>query len=145
MLYPKNVFVSYLWSTGATSATIQINRPGSYSLTVKDSNDCVAKQDILVQEINCPNKIYFPTAFSPNGDGRNDGFNPYVTGNIASFHLQVFDRWGQQVFESRNPNRGWTGKLQSTSQPVGVYVWQSTYQFVGEPKRILKGTVMLIR
>jgi len=64
--------------------------------------------------------LHLPNAFSPNGDGINDEFS--VIGEFVSdFHLQVFNRWGQLVFESMDIGQGWDGTFMGEQQPMGVY------------------------
>lgn len=144
-LKPIHSFSSYLWNTGATSPVLQINRPATYSLEVRDSFNCIGKQNIQVKTKPCSNSIYFPSAFTPNGDGKNDLFRPVVNGELATYHLQVFNKWGENIFETDNPIDAWSGQFFSTSQPAGTFVWQAKYQFAGESLKFVKGTVVLIR
>ena len=90
--------------------------------------------------------IFFaPTAFSPNGDGHNEIFVVPVS-SVGSYHLQIFNRWGNLIFESRTPNEGWDGTYQGQSVPEGVYVW-TVYAtgLTGRPIIEQTGTVTLIR
>jgi len=87
--------------------------------------------------------IYVPNAFSPNGDGLNDTFNVLVS-NVRTFSLQIFNRWGQQIYQTDNPLMGWDGKFNNTSCPIGAYVFIIKYQGNSILKSI-SGTVTLIR
>lgn len=64
--------------------------------------------------------FYMPNAFTPDGDGINDEFRCF-TYAYASFHLQIFDRWGELIFETNNPNVTWDGKFRSKEAAMGVY------------------------
>lgn len=70
-------------------------------------------------------KVYVPNAFSPNGDGANDVFRPYLQfGAPLAYELRVFDRWGGLVFESQDYNTGWDGMRLSEPMNVGAYAYQ---------------------
>ena len=88
--------------------------------------------------------LQVPTAFSPNGDGKNDVFKVSNLTFQRIMEFRVFNRWGQEIFNS-NTNAGWDGKLNGTPLPVGVFVWVCHYQFPNEMKQHQTGTVTLIR
>ena len=100
---------------------------------------------------NCDSTLFVPDAFSPNGDGVNDVFRVVSSGdNITNFSMQVFDRWGELVFESSDINKGWDGQLRNQLAPAGTYVWKITYH-LSSPSNTYgstiskHGTVILIR
>lgn len=138
-------FVKYLWSSGQSTPVIEIIDPGTYFLTVTDSNACVGVDSISIKDSVCPQYVYLPSAFTPNGDGRNDLFRPKFAGAVSHYKFAIFDRWGRQVFESGNPSEGWNGTAGGRPQPEGVYVWMCIYELFQQPEKIQKGTVMLIR
>lgn len=85
-----------------------------------------------------------PTAFSPNGDGENDIL--YVRGyNIKSIHLQLYNRWGQMVFESFDINHGWDGTFQNAEQPMEVYGYILQVEFLDGTSGNYQGNVTLLR
>jgi gliding motility-associated-like protein len=86
-----------------------------------------------------------PTAFTPNSDGYNDIFRPKFAGRATKYSFIVYNRWGQKVFESRDPALGWDGTINGTQQPSGVYVWQCQYQLYKRDPVAVKGTVVLLR
>jgi len=70
-------------------------------------------------------KVYLPNAFSPNSDGVNDTFQPYLQfGAPMAYELRVFDRWGGLVFETRDFSTGWDGFRKDEPMNVGSYVYQ---------------------
>ena len=76
----------------------------------------------------CPSAIFIPNTFTPNGDGTNDVFIP-IGKNIAAMHLYVFDRWGNQLFESDDPTMGWDGTFAGNIVKNDMYVWRLNYKF----------------
>lgn len=88
--------------------------------------------------------IYVPNAFTPNGDELNDIFLPKGEG-ISEYTLFIFDRWGQQIFESDDIYKGWDGKKGETYLQEDVYVWKIVLRNnQGEPRR-LAGIVSLLK
>lgn len=67
--------------------------------------------------------IYVPNAFTPNGDGLNDTFGGVGEG-ITDYTMQIFDRWGNLLFESNNINNQWDGTYKNEVVPAGVYVFK---------------------
>ena len=103
---------------------------GCYAVTATDSaqygNESVLSDTVCVD--NCP-EYWLPNVFSPNGDGENDYFTAIEPFNyIESIHIQIFNRWGQLVFESRDPFFRWNGNSLESNEPVpsGVYYYLCT-------------------
>jgi gliding motility-associated-like protein len=144
-LQPIGSFVSYAWSTGGNSSSIQVKDPGNYALEVTDKYGCVGDDTTLVKSKSCPLEIFFPNAFTPNKDGRNDTFKPVILATPINYQLSICNRWGQVVFETRDPNKGWDGFIGSIRQDSGTYIWICTYQFTGHRKNAAEGTVLLLR
>jgi gliding motility-associated-like protein len=90
--------------------------------------------------------LYFPTAFTPNRDGKNDYFKILYAYNLSEYHLVIYNLWGQKIFETRDPSHGWDGNLGGQLQQTAVFTWFCDYTKKGSPERIrMKGTVALIR
>ena len=96
------------------------NYPAVIELTVEDSLGCSSAYNIRPEYICSP---YLPNAFSPNDDGRNDTFFPFIVCPNATYTLQVFDRWGSMIFESTADQQEWDGQIDGKAAPVGVYVY----------------------
>jgi gliding motility-associated-like protein len=144
-IIPSRNYDKYLWSDSSTKSSITISQPGLYSLQVTDSNDCVGQASILVSQQQCLVDLFVPNAFTPNGDGHNEIFKPLVFGNATKFKFAIYDRWGQKVFESKVPSNGWDGKINGVPAKSDTFVWYCEYQLDGQPEKIAKGTVILIR
>lgn len=141
---------SYNWTPDdglscTTCETPVANPDGTtdYILRVVDPAGCTASDTIRVTVNN--GNLLIPTAFSPNGDGKNDLFH-VLNKNITKVNLQVFNRWGEKVYESEDPYDGWDGTFKGMEQEMGVYVWQCTYMVTGDTtNRVAKGNVTLVR
>jgi gliding motility-associated-like protein len=138
-------FAKYLWSTGESTAAITITQPGIYSIAVTDAGGCKASDTITITAKVCPRRIRIPTGFSPNGDRVNDIFKAVVQGQLESFELMIYNRWGGVVFRSTNPQSGWDGTIKGIQQHSGTYVWMCRYKFRNEATQIEKGTLQLIK
>jgi gliding motility-associated-like protein len=92
------------------------------------------------------NQIIIPNAFSPNGDLINDEWSIIVPPS-ATINIKIYNRWGELVFESNDPQATWDGKHRGHEQPIGVYVYVVLYATQQQPNRtdILKGNLTLIR
>lgn len=141
----KGQYSSYNWSTGETKNFITVKEGGDFYLTVTDKNGCSARENISITTKQCLLGIYFPNAFSPNTDGKNDVYKPYVLGIVDFYQLQIFNRWGQLVFATEDYTQGWNGTIKNQQQQAGAYVWRSRYKFAGEPEKQETGTLLLIR
>lgn len=137
------VYDAYLWQDGSTGSMYPVTYSGAYKVTV--TNKCgTATKTTRVQEKVCI--VAFPTAFSPNGDGRNDLFRVVNAYNLSRYHCVVFNRWGQRIFETTDPYKGWTGAINAKQAEIGTYIWWCEYQRKGETQPVqLKGTVVLMR
>lgn len=140
LLYP-GAFASYVWQDGSTAAHFKVTKPGRYSVMV--TNACGANSDeIAITEDDCT--IYFPSAFTPNNDGKNDVFNILNAHGLQDYDLMIYNRWGQKIFESRDLAKGWNGLFNGQLQSTGVYVWSCRYKKYNAIVN-RKGTVVLIR
>ncbi len=116
----------------------------TYIVTGTGDNGCHVKDTVQVN-IFFQDYAYFPTAFTPNQDGRNDVFRVRFFGKINQFSLNIFNRWGQKIYSSNNPEQGWDGLIDNKAAPSGTYVWQCSYQPDGQKHYDKKGTIVLIR
>lgn len=98
--------------------------PGTYTITLTVTNQygCAASISYTLI-VESPFNIYVPNAFTPDGDGINDIFKAKGEG-IEEFHLMVFDRWGELIFENNDINIGWDGTYKGVPVKSDVYVWK---------------------
>ncbi|MBX2925527.1 MAG: gliding motility-associated C-terminal domain-containing protein [Chitinophagaceae bacterium] len=135
-------FSSYLWQNGSTQSSITATAAGTYTVTV--TNECGSSTaTITIAEKACGD-IWFPSAFTPNGDNINDKFGVLNAGILESYYLAVYNRWGEKIFETTNPARAWDGKTKGTASPTGIYTWYSVFKKSGQVYQ-KKGYVTIIR
>lgn len=142
-LQPYGRYKEYLWSTGASSPSIAA-APGTYWLQVTDDRDCRGSDTIVLKDKGCPEGVYIPTAFRPGSAG-NNVFRPLIHGFVQQYEFTVFNRYGQVVFMSTSPGKGWDGYYKGQPQNDGVFIWTFRYQFAGKQPAMQKGTVILLR
>jgi gliding motility-associated-like protein len=141
----RGVYQTYLWSTGGTDNYTQVPVPGNYWLQVTNADGCTAKEDFAVADKNCLRVIFFPKAFTPTGDGLNDTYKPGVYAPLQSYTMAIYNRWGERVFFTTDPKKGWDGTYKGAAQDAGTFVWLSTYKFWDLPAVVDKGSFLLIR
>lgn len=116
-------------------------------LVVRDKAGC---SDTLVQFIDILplNVVHWPNAFTPNGDGLNEFFLPkgYFTG-FRRFQFQIFNRWGELIFESADPNSGWDGRYSGSNQfaPAGTYTYRANLIDPRGKSFDFQGVVLLVK
>lgn len=130
--------VKWRWIFGETSTSILQNPTYTFPDTglqkvvqvVFHRSGC---PDTAIQYIDVIPEIrfYMPNAFTPDGDGTNDTFHGrgFLEG-ISDFHLVIFNRYGEVIFETTDPNEGWNGRKYNTGEisPVGVYAYVVTFK-----------------
>jgi gliding motility-associated-like protein len=127
-----------------------LKKSGYIKLTATSIYGCIASDSQRVQTEGCC-KVFFPNAFSPNGDTRNDYFRPVTRGTHEVRTFRIINRWGQVVYESQDERRGWDGSYNGKPQDMGTYYFYFAYS-CGEgggdaPKQQFeeKGDFLLIR
>lgn len=144
-IQPFTIFSSYLWSTNDIAPFISVSQPGIYWLQVNDNKNCTGRDSIIVQSKQCLKGLFVPNAFTPNGDTKNDELRGFVFGNVEQFEFTIFNRYGQVVFQSKDPGTGWDGNIRGKKQNPGTYVWVCKYKITGWTEQLEKGTAVLIR
>ncbi|RYY98896.1 MAG: T9SS type B sorting domain-containing protein, partial [Chitinophagaceae bacterium] len=147
--------VRYQWIPGTSLDNPNIANPvGLYSedpeyinylVRVYDARDCVDSARMRVRVFRTAPWIFVPTAFTPNGDGKNDVVRPIAVGMRKIEWFRIFNRWGQLVFETQVNGQGWDGTIKGRDQGSNVFVWVvKAVDFKGK-EYFAKGTVTLIR
>lgn len=134
---------TYLWQNGYAGPSFTATETGIYWVRV--SNICGQVTDsILITMNQCDCDIFMPNAFSPNNDALNDEIGPLTQCDFKSFHLRMFNRWGNMVFDSRYSAHRWNGNYQGVPADQGTYFWVIEFETETQ-KKILKGDFMLMR
>ena len=137
-----NTEASFLWQNGSTNSSYTVLNSGTYFLTA--TNDCGSYTDsIVISTFYC--EPMMPSAFTPNGDGRNEVFRVKYPFPVKQFDLSVYDRWGEKVFETNNIKGGWDGNWKGQPAMQGAYIWVIIYTDMDNKKQQLKGLVTLLR
>lgn len=145
--------ISYTWSPNLYIATNRGDRitvkpyvNTTYTVRGKDESGCSGEDSITVYFFKTGDqKLFMPTAFTPNGDGKNDVFRPTFIGPSASYEFSIYNRWGQLVFRSKVPGVGWDGTVNGIPQKGDIYVFYITAEGGCNGKFEQKGTFALIR
>jgi gliding motility-associated-like protein len=136
-----------LWSTGETSETILVEDEGIY--WVQLSNICgTATEEFHLEGKDCSCQVWVPNSFTPNNDGVNDRFTAEVDCELLDFQLSVYNRWGELVFSTTDPQEGWNGGGESPYYVQdGIYQWVMEYRSSAVDVQDVRnvGTVTVIR
>jgi len=153
---PNIIGNKYVWTPSTTlscgTCASPIASPSIstiYQLTQTDGIGCSFNSEVFITVVPLCKNIYIPNAFSPNGDGQNDVLYIYaydgascVDGN--SYLFEVYDRWGNKVFRSRDIKEGWDGTYKGEKMDAAVFVYELIYSSEGRLYN-LKGNISLIR
>ena len=130
----NNFYNQWSFFTDALYTSTDINpvfqfpqdQPGSYDVTLitTSAEGCV---DSITKVVTIDDVFlfYIPTAFTPDGDGLNDEFKVVGEGlDLSNFKMTIFNKWGELIFETSNPDNGWNGTYKGSLVPDGVYIWK---------------------
>lgn len=147
---------SYLWTMGNVYQTAEVNPIANFTgvsgdltitLVATSAQGC---QDSITRTITIPEEVLFfvPNTFTPDGDNMNQYFKPVMTQglDVSTYIFQVYNRYGERVFESRDVNIGWDGTYQNRIAPDGVYTWSIKFtDKITDEKYTYEGNVNLLR
>lgn len=148
-----NGSVQWTWSPAtAVVSSSQVPRPVVrltdpeylFVLQVSNAAGCVGTDSVYIKVLKGP-AYYIPTAFTPNGDGLNDVFSAISVGIRSTEWFRVYNRYGQVIFETKDPSQGWNGTFKGKQQDPGTFTWM--IRGTGNNNRVIemKGTVVLVR
>jgi gliding motility-associated-like protein/uncharacterized repeat protein (TIGR01451 family) len=148
--------VSYLWDMGDGSELLTVNQPGLYTYPLYQLDEYTITQIVTAEngctdtafytvEIDNDLLIYVPNTFTPDNDEYNQQFKPVVASQITAYHLSIYNRWGEILFESFDKNVGWDGTYNGTVVQNGTYIWTAVVSTNGTNKIVKNGHVNLIR
>ncbi len=139
----------YEWLPGGeTTRYLDVTESGLYGVIVTDSNCCKNTDQVYVLFAD----LVYPSAFNPNSSiAINKEFKPLgTTSTLADYKLLIYNRWGQLIFETSDPSKGWDGTYKGKEVPMGTYVYTAIFTSfesgVQEAQKFKKsGSVTLIR
>ncbi len=140
---------SYLWNfgNGETSGDVNTstiyNYEGTYIISLKATSieGCVDSISKTVTIISTGD--YIPNVFTPNEDGVNDSFYPVISKLTEDYHMMIFNRWGNLIFETFDQNGKWDGTYSGSKVPFGVYFYVITFKH-GSNNIYYNGTVSAV-
>jgi|GEM_PF-891410 len=139
---------SYYWSPSSTLSNAYVADPFAtpksttlYYVTITSQEGCKAMDSVTISVTNAN----LPTAFTPNGDGRNDILKLLIPDDLTKLlEFKIFDRWGNEVFQTQNITVGWDGTYKGVPAETGVYFYTLSYS-IGQKIYREKGDITLIR
>jgi gliding motility-associated-like protein len=144
-LLNASAFKRFEWQNGATEPTILVNQKDS--ILLKTYNTCFDHTWRFEGKYCQPFPIGLPSAFSPNGDNKNDVFK--INGNllgITILEMKIFNRWGECVYAVYNNFPNWDGTYKNTPLSAGTYIYFMRYSYVSSPQIIeIKGSLNLMK
>ncbi|HIF14076.1 MAG TPA: T9SS type B sorting domain-containing protein [Bacteroidetes bacterium] len=142
--------LSYTWSPSSTLDDPNISSPTAntlsntmYYVVIEDSNACYINDSVFVEILDLYN-VYVPTAFTPNNDGKNDKFR--INGNgIKDYHMIIYDRWGQRVYESHDISESWDGFVKGKDSNLKTYAYYLKLVYLNQNEEIKTGSINMIK
>lgn len=145
----------HIWSPGLGLSSTSISNPVAtyeapsdgirYRLLIFNEEGCVDSAFITIKVFTTKPSVFVPTAFTPNGDSKNDLLRPIAVGIKSIEAFYVYNRWGQLVFSTTENGKGWDGKINGKLQPSSSYVWMVKATDYTGKSFIEKGTTTLIQ
>jgi gliding motility-associated-like protein len=155
----SNDAVKWKWEVSLDGSTFMVDTnqnpfytfptEGKYTVkltayTIHGCEDTRVKEQLV--DVIKGGKTYIGNAFTPNGDGFNDTFKPYLEGVLSEgFSFKIFNRWGELVFHSNNRDAAWDGIFNGEPATIDTYVYTVEGFYVGDIDFSEKGNVTLIR
>lgn len=154
---PENEFYTYTWTAQESLSCIDCEMveitPTLSQTVIAEIEDIFglgcAESDFIFDLATIETNVQVPNVFTPNGDQLNDFFNYYVEENIREemvvSKFEVFNRFGQKVYDNENPTTGWDGTYKGKLSPSDVYVFIIEVSFQECFSQKFVGDVTLIR
>ncbi|MFK7755365.1 MAG: gliding motility-associated C-terminal domain-containing protein [Flavobacteriales bacterium] len=117
------------WSDGSTNPIFTVPNEGWHYATILDDDSCWTVSDtIFIDRIYCDCPMHIANSFTPNGDGINETYKAIFECPPYDFELAIYDRWGRQIFYTKDPEKAWTGEAKGGRiHPSGVYTYTLRY------------------
>ncbi|MEY2828977.1 MAG: hypothetical protein RIQ33_835, partial [Bacteroidota bacterium] len=139
---------TFSWNNNKNTSIIEVNKAGLYIVTATFSPCKPVVDSVQVLMQNCDCNMYMPNAFSPNHDNLNETIKPIMECYPLpiEYEFSIFNRWGQKVFTTSNPDESWDGRFKNAEQEMGTYDYLISYKRVLADKKIIqKGDISLLR
>ncbi|MBK7029529.1 MAG: gliding motility-associated C-terminal domain-containing protein [Bacteroidales bacterium] len=137
-------YASYRWNTGDSTSSVLVTSEGWYRVIMQTEEGCTSSDSLMMLYSFAP--FTMPNAFTPDGDGKNDAFRPVtLPEKVQSFSMYIYDRWGRQVFATKDLGNGWNGIIDGKPAPMGVYTYVISYSNQAGEVRKKTGMVTLVR
>lgn len=139
--------LQYLWlNRNDTTKAITVAQAGAYTVQVTDPLGCTATGLARVLD-QCEPRVNVPSAFTPNNDGVNDVLQVF-TAYVTDYEFRIYNRWGEVIFATSNPEQKWDGTYKGTTYPPMLYPYIVVFKSESFPERgqsTKRGSVLLIR
>lgn len=141
--------IAYLSNANLQSPVLRANKSEptrlTYTVTAQTRQGCKGSDTLSVVVFNTPPDLFVPTGFTPNDDNVNDVLKAIPVGIVRFDFLKIFNRFGQEVFSTTNPKKGWDGTLSGYKQATGTYIFYAQgLDYLGT-LHVKKGTVTIVR
>ena len=140
--------VDLWWSDGSSQPVLVVTEPGTIWVDVTDMYDChyVDSAVVVTDEACLIEHLYIPSVFSPNGDNINDTWGIHPDAGIEQAEIQIFDRWGNNIFINTAGSLFWDGRAKDGRMvPPGVYVYLIKVHLASGSVYLRKGDVTLMK
>ncbi len=135
------------WSTSETTRVIEVDSNGVYWVEQADQNGCTRTDTISIFTVDCNAfcTVYFPDAISLSSDGEYDRFQVLYEDSrtrLSDYGLQIYNKWGEMVFKTEDPNVAWYGMAGSEPAELGTYNYIVEYT-CNDKQNVASGKVLL--
>ena len=113
-------------------------------LWVENSAGCKDSATARIR-VESPSRIFIPSSFTPNKDGRNETFGPEALAPVKEYYFAVFNRWGEKIFETTDPGKQWDGTFMGQQVMQGNYMYMINLVFQNETRYKSDGQVLLLK
>jgi gliding motility-associated-like protein len=147
--------VSYSWAPDNSLSSLTDPDPTAsplqtttYTVTATLANGCKRVGEVTLRVFPLPCElpyVFFPTGFSPNGDGENDYLKLESALPPEEVYWAIYNRWGEKIFEANDVSESWDGSYKGQPQPAETYGYLLRVRCLGGETRFQKGNVTLLR
>lgn len=135
---------TYLWQDNSINQVFSVIQQGLYWV-IATVDSCSSNDSINITFNDCEVILKLPNIITPNNDNSNDFFVPLQTKNISKMKTQIFNRWGNLVYETENIQIEWNGKHKANLVADGVYFWIINYTDTNGKEGIMKGSLTVLK